>query len=150
MVSDKVLEWSKLSFVIIHLHNVKCIYIYISRNTTWMYGLQCKMYLHTTLNFVQSLHRCWWTDKSTTYSGYPALNWIWTQHLQVCLHLLRNAGLHWLTNASAPWYQSTNKPTNVQLYSLSWNVTTENSDSSFGSPFQSHQLARMFMIDAPA
>ena len=50
-------------------------------NTTPMYKYEIHLHTHWTLYIVTT--RCWWTDISTPYSGFPCLNWISSQHLQI-------------------------------------------------------------------
>ena len=78
IVSDKVLEWCKPSFVT----PLQCAQCTVECNQTH------------TLNFEHSsykLSKSWWSDIPTSYSGFTDPNWILCQYLQICRHFLTNA-----------------------------------------------------------
>ena len=83
IVSDKVLEWCKPSFVT----PLQCAQCTVECNQTH------------TLNFEHSsykLSKSWWSDIPTSYSGFTDPNWILCQYLQICRHFLTNACLQFL------------------------------------------------------
>ena len=139
IVSDKVLEWCKPSFV------------------TPLQCAQCTVECIQThkLNFEHSsykLSKSWWSDIPTSYSGFTDPNWILCQYLQICRHFLTNACLqfhmfcrqNWSSTVKVCLLNPTNPPppspcpttSNGALPSLSnpRNKTKVNSPRTFRCP----------------